>query len=179
MLPNLRFVHLDYNNLKVIDLSHNAKLENDGFVGNNNPLEKVVLPKIEGRSFDSFVISELDEYEGYTGTLPEWYTTPDFQAGTGITPSTVADRVFIPFDGQTLYVRRTPNQYTIRFDANGGEGSMAAVSRTWDDGLQALPESTFRRLGYRFLGWSVDPGATASIFSDGQEVENIAGGRDT
>ena len=179
MLPNLRFVHLDYNNLKVIDLSHNAKLENDGFVGNNNPLEKVVLPRIEGRSFDSFVISELDEYEGYTSTLPEWYTTPDFQAGTGITPSTVADRVFIPFDGQTLYVRRTPNQYTIRFDANGGEGSMAAVSRTWDDGLQALPESTFRRLGYRFLGWSVDPGATASIFSDGQEVENIAGGRDT
>ena len=179
MLPNLRFVHLDYNNLKVIDLSHNAKLENDGFVGNNNPLEKVVLPKIEGRSFDSFVISELDEYEGYTSTLPEWYTTPDFQAGTGITPSTVADHVFIPFDGQTLYVRRTPNQYTIRFDANGGEGSMAAVSRTWGDGLQALPESTFRRLGYRFLGWSADPAATTATFSDGQEVENVTGGRDT
>lgn len=179
MLPNLRFVHLDYNNLKIIDLSHNTKLEADGFVGNNNPLEKVVLPKMEGRSFDSFVISELDEYEGYTSTLPEWYTTPDFQAGTGITPSTVADRVFIPFDGQTLYVRRTPNQYTIRFDANGGEGSMAAVSRTWDDGLQALPESTFKRLGYRFLGWSADPAATTATFSDGQEVENVTGGRDT
>ena len=78
MLPNLKFAHLDYNDLRVIDLSHNTRLEGDGFVGNNNPLERVVLPKIEGRSFDSFVISELDEYEGYTSTLPEWFTTPAF-----------------------------------------------------------------------------------------------------
>lgn len=178
MLPKLRFVHLDYNDLKVIDLSRNTALEADGFVGNNNPLEKVILPKIEGRSFDSFVISELDEYEGYTSTLPEWYTTPDFQPGTGITPSTVADRTFIPFDGQTLYVKRTPNAYTVRFDANGGEGEMEPVARTWDDGAQALPAAAFGRLGYRFRGWAAEPGGGA-VFSDGQEVANIGGADDT
>ena len=178
MLPNLKFVHLDYNDLKVIDLSHNTKLESDGFVGNNNPLEKVVLPKIEGRSFDSFVISELDEYKGYTSTLPEWYTTADFQPGTGITPSTVADRVYIPFDGQTLYVKRTPNAYTVRFDANGGDGTMEPVTRTWDDGAQALPASSFGRLGYRFAGWAKDPDGKA-VYGDGQEVANIAGAKDT
>lgn len=179
MLPDLEFVHLDYNNLKVIDLSRNTKLVDDGFVGNNNPLEKIILPRIEGRSFDSFVISELDEYEGYTSTLPEWYTTPDFQPGTGITPSTVAERTYIPFDGQTLYVKRAPNAYTVRFDANGGTGSMESVERTWDDGAQALPESSFVRTGYRFLGWSKDRAAASAAYGDRGEVQNIGGARDT
>lgn len=179
MLPDLEFVHLDYNNLKVIDLSRNTKLVDDGFVGNNNPLEKIILPRIEGRSFDSFVISELDEYEGYTSTLPEWYTTPDFQPGTGITPSTVAERTYIPFDGQTLYVKRAPNAYTVRFDANGGTGSMESVERTWDDGEQALPESSFVRTGYRFLGWSKDRAAASAAYGDRGEVQNIGGARDT
>lgn len=179
MLPNLRFVHLDYNDLKVIDLSHNTKLEDDGFVGNNNPLEKVILPKIEGRSFDTFVISELDEYEGYTSTLPEWYTTPDFQEGTGFVPSTVAEREYQPFDGQTLYVKRTPNTYSVYFDPNGGTGSMDSVDRAWDDGMAPLPENTFERFGYRFRGWSLDGQATDPTYLDGQEVENISGGKDT
>lgn len=178
MLPDLEFVHLDYNDLKVIDLSHNTKLARDGFVGNNNPLEKVILPRIEGRSFDSFVISELDEYEGYTSTLPEWYTTPDFQAGTGITPSTTSDCLFIPFDGQTLYVKRTPNTYTVRFDAAGGDGTMNEVTRTWNDGSQALPTAAFRKLGYRFAGWAKTSGG-AVAYTNGQEVENIAGADDT
>lgn len=177
MLPNLRFVHLDYNDLKVIDLSHNTKLEGDGFVGNNNPLEKVILPKIEGRSFDTFVISELDELKGYMGTLPEWYTTSDFQEGTGFVPSIVQDKDYLPFDGQTLYVRRTPNAYMIRFEANGGEGVMGAVSRTWNDGQRALPEVAFRRLGYRFVGWSTDRSASSPTYADGEEVENLAGAK--
>lgn len=179
MLPNLAFVHLDYNRLKVIDLSHNTKLQDDGFVGNNNPLEKVILPKIEGRYFDTFVISELNEAKGYASTLPEWYTTPDFQQGTGFVPSTVAEREYQPFDGQTLYVKRTPNTYSIRFDANGGQGSMDSVARAWDDGPIPLPKSTMSRAGYRFAGWSLDRAAVDPTFADGQEVENLSGDKDT
>lgn len=178
MLPDLRFVHLDYNNLKVIDLSQNTKLEDDGFVGNNNPLEKVVLPNIPGRSFDSFVISELDYYEGYSSTLPEWYTTSDYQPGTGFVPSLTSDQLFIPFDGQTLYAKRTPNEYTIRFDSSGGTGTMDPVARTWDDGATALPDNMFNRLGYRFAGWSKQPGGSAD-YENAQAVENIGGAKDT
>lgn len=179
MLPKLKFVHLDYNNLKVIDISHNTMLEDDGFVGNNNPLEKVILPKIAGQSFDTFVISELNTYKGYSSTLPEWYTTPDFQEGTGFVPSIKSEREYQPFDGQTLYVKRTPNTYTIRFDANGGKGTMDAVSRAWDDGEKALPRSTFTRTGYRFMGWSATRNANTPTYSDGQAVANIAGAKET
>lgn len=179
MLPNLKFLHADYNQLTCIDLSHNTKLEDDGFVGNNNPLEKVILPSIPGRSFDTFVISELNELKGYTSTLPEWYTTPDFQEGTGFTPSIDQGKTFVPFDGQTLYVKRTPNNYSISFDANGGTGEMENVSRTWNDGEQALPANEFNRTGYRFLGWSSDKAAAKPEYSDGQPVQNLAGAKDT
>lgn len=179
MLPNLKFAHLDWNKLKVIDLSKNTKLEGDGFVGNNNPLEKVILPTIPGKSFDTFVISELNTYEGYSSTLPQWYTTSDFQDGTGFTPSIVQDQTSQPFNGQTLYAKRTPNTYAIQFNSNGGEGSMNAIPRTWDDGLSPLPQNTFNRLGYRFAGWSTDPNSSTASYKDQQEVENIGGGKDT
>lgn len=179
MLPNLKFAHLDWNKLKEIDLSKNTKLEGDGFVGNNNPLEKVVLPNIPGKSFDTFVISELDTYEGYSSTLPQWYTTPDFQEGTGFTPSIAQDQTSQPFNGQTLYAKRIPNTYTIQFNPNGGEGSIDPIPRTWDDGPSPLPQSTFNRLGYRFAGWSTDPNSPSASYADLQEVENIGGAKDT
>lgn len=179
MLPNLKFAHLDWNKLKVIDLSKNTKLEGDGFVGNNNPLEKVILPTIPGKTFDTFVISELNTFEGYSSTLPQWYTTSDFQDGTGFTPSTIQDQTSQPFNGQTLYAKRTPNTYTIQFNSNGGEGSIDPIPRTWDDGLSPLPSNTFNRLGYRFIGWSTDPNSSTASYKDLQEVENIGGAKDT
>lgn len=179
MLPNLKFAHLDCNKLKEIDLSKNTKLEGGGFVGNNNPLEKVILPNIPGKTFDTFVVSELDPYKGYSSTLPQWYTTPDFQEGTGFTPSIEQDQTSQPFNGQTLYVKRTPNKYAIQFNPNGGEGSMDSVPRTWDDGSASLPQNTFNRLGYRFVGWSTNPNSSTASYKDLQEVENIGGAKDT
>lgn len=147
MLPNLKFVHLDYNKLKVIDISHNLKLEDDGFVGNNNPLEKVILPKIPGRSFDSFVISELNDLPGYEQVIPKWYSSPNFEEASLVPIATSQDKVAIPFDGQTLYVQRVPNSYSIIFDPQGGAGLMPDQKRSYNDGNIKLPAHAFSKRG--------------------------------
>ena len=106
MLPNLKFLHVDYNLLKELDLSANTKLEGDGFVLNNNmPIEKLTLPVIYDKdgsykTWDSFVISEQDEMEGYA-TLT-WYRDADFTQK--VVPNTPQ-----PFDGSTYYAKRNPN----------------------------------------------------------------------
>lgn len=174
MLPNLKFVHLDYNQLKVIDVSHNLKLEDDGFVGNNNPLEKVILPNIPGKSFDSFPISELNPLPGYSEVVPQWYTTPDFQEDTLVPISTVQGKISIPFNGQTLYARRTPNTYTIVFDGQGASGTMSPQKRSYDEGMISLPANNFTKPGFTFAGWSLTPQGKVA-YVDQQPVSNLAG----
>ncbi len=53
----------------------------------------------------------------------------------------------------TLYAVWQINTNTLRFDANGGEGSMELIQ--WDyNTTHRLPQNTFVRLGYTFIGWS-------------------------
>ena len=52
----------------------------------------------------------------------------------------------------TLYAKWTANSYTVKFDANGGEGTMADQNRKYDDGL-TISANTFTKVGYTFAGW--------------------------
>ena len=55
-----------------------------------------------------------------------------------------------------LYAVWEINTNTVKFDANGGEGSMESVY--WDyNTTNRLPENTFVRIGYSFIGWSTTP----------------------
>ena len=56
-----------------------------------------------------------------------------------------------------------PNKYTVTFDANGGEGTMADQSREYDDG-KALTANAFTKAGYTFAGWATSPNATEVIY---------------
>lgn len=73
---------------------------------------------------------------------------------------------------RTLYAQWTPNSYTIQYNANGGSGSMANTSMTYDVSAN-LRTNTFTRTGYRFLGWNTSSTADAASFSDGQSVRNL------
>ncbi len=56
----------------------------------------------------------------------------------------------------TLYAQWEINVNTVRFDKNGGEGTMSDIHMTYGFS-QRLPENTFSRLGYTFKGWSTTP----------------------
>lgn len=168
MLSELTFLHIDHNRLTTLDMSGNLKLEGGGFVVRNNFIETVVLPVIDGFTvyYDDF--AEQDPITGYARVA--WYL--DAQYTIPITSDLQAN-------GQTLYCKRIPNNYTINFDANGGTGAPSQIATEYDQTVN-LPITQPTRRGYTFEGWSKYASTTNSdyIYHAGQQVKNLGGDRD-
>ena len=113
------------------------------------------------------------------GQQPEgWTKYPYYDAGW------VARTASNPGEVVTLYAQWKLN-YCIRYDANGGEGTMADTVGyivAGENGIIQLPECTFTRAGYDFGGWYVynavydvwaytDDGNYIEWFFEGEEPE--------
>lgn len=61
--------------------------------------------------------------------------------------------------------------YTVKFNANGGSGSMGNQQHIVGQSL-ALTANTFSRTGYTFKGWATSSGGDV-VYTDGQSVKNI------
>ena len=68
----------------------------------------------------------------------------------------------------TLVAQWTANSYTIKFDANGGVGTMDNQPMTYDVAAN-LTANTFTREGYVFAGWKLD----TQDFADKASVKNL------
>jgi len=75
----------------------------------------------------------------------------------------------------TLYAIWTTSSYTVSYDANGGEGTIAEVTKTHDEDLTLSDGSGFSRTDYIFSGWNTSadgsgtsyaPGATYTVNED-------------
>ena len=109
---------------------------------------------------------------GQTVTAPEvsasreGYTFAGWNAGT----------VTMPVDGISFNAKDhgswTANTYKVHFDANGGSGTMAEQSLTYDR-LESLKASAFAREGYTFAGWSLTADGTVR-YADQAQVINLA-----
>jgi len=71
---------------------------------------------------------------------------------------------------KTLYAKWTPIQYTIKFNANGGEGTMDALPVNYDE-EKHLTTNSFTKTGYTFAGWKSEDGTVT--YSNGQTVKNL------
>lgn len=65
-----------------------------------------------------------------------------------------------------------PNTYTVVYNANGGTGTTASSSHTYD-AAKALTANGFTRRGYKFKGWSTSSTATTATYSNQQSVSNL------
>jgi len=72
----------------------------------------------------------------------------------------------------TLYAVWARNNYTVRFNANGGSGTMADQAFKYST-AQNLRANSFTRSGYSFSGWAVSA-TGAKVYSDRQSVNNLA-----
>lgn len=70
----------------------------------------------------------------------------------------------------TLYAKWTANTYSVHFNANGGSGTMASQSFTYDV-AQALAANAYVRDGYVFGGWT---NSTGTAYADVASVSNLA-----
>ena len=62
--------------------------------------------------------------------------------------------------------------YTVKFNANGGTGTMANQSFTYGT-AKALTANVFTRTGYTFQGWATSASG-AKVYNDKQSVSNLA-----
>ena len=72
----------------------------------------------------------------------------------------------------TLDAKWTKNTYTISFNNNDGEGSMADLPMTYSE-AQHLTKNTFTRTGYTFAGWNTQANGEGTNYDDEQEVNNL------
>jgi len=72
----------------------------------------------------------------------------------------------------TLYAVWKANTYTVTYNSNGGSGTMAASSHTYDT-AKALTPNAFTRTGYTFTGWSTSSSATSAMYTDKQSIKNL------
>lgn len=63
-----------------------------------------------------------------------------------------------------------PNKYTIKYNKNGGTGSMSAQKNLQYDKTSTLKRNTFTRTGYKFTGWKDESG---NFYDDEEEIINL------
>ena len=96
-----------------------------------------------------------------------WNTKPD---GTGTSYEDGATIENIS-GNTTFYAQWEAKDYTISFDANGGEGTLDAITATYGTEV-TLPANTFTREHYTFDGWSLTSEGTVA-YEDKATVSSI------
>jgi uncharacterized repeat protein (TIGR02543 family) len=86
-------------------------------------------------------------------------------------PVTVYDFDTLVTGDITLYAKWNPITYKVRFNSNGGSGSMGDQDFTYDV-PQNLTINTFTRTGYTFAGWATSAAGTV-VHTDGKSVSNL------
>ncbi|MGE5494497.1 MAG: MBG domain-containing protein [Burkholderiales bacterium] len=98
-------------------------------------------------------------------------------SGTDIPAGTYSKEVWINkySTGDREYTANwTPNSYTVEYYANGGTGTMASSTHTYDV-EQALNENKFTKDGCTFAGWAESPDGPVK-YGDKQVVKNLSTG---
>lgn len=72
----------------------------------------------------------------------------------------------------TVHVTFEANRYVIRYDPNGGEGTMEDTPMTFGRS-QALSPNVFTREGHHFTGWNTEPDGSGVSYADEQMVSNL------
>ena len=72
----------------------------------------------------------------------------------------------------TLSAVWNANTYSVKYNANGGSGTMANSSHTYGT-AKVLSENKYTRTGYTFLGWSTSSTTSAATYVNKQSVSNL------
>ena len=107
---------------------------------------------------------------GYTFT--GWNTKAD---GTGTAYANSQKVKNLTKAGKTikLYAQWKKAPYKVAFKANGGKGTMSTQKIKRGKAV-ALKANSFKRAGYKFVGWNTKKNGSGKSYKNGQTVKNIA-----
>lgn len=117
------------------------------------------------REYDkSYAYGELPSVTKTGHTFAGWYTAAEggekVEAGA-------------QFDGSVskLYAHWTVNQYGVKFDKNGGEGTAGDLTVAYGD-VVPMDGVAFRKSGYRLAGWATAADG-AAVYGQGGAMSNL------
>ncbi len=113
--------------------------------------QKITTATIEGRLAYT---KRTEEFVGYTPDFTKWFYSSDNTEIAPNTPAVPTGRLTNPDVKDTyilVYLKGAPNEYTVTFDANGGEVNPKTAKVTFDAAYGTLPTPT--RTNYTFKGW--------------------------
>lgn len=95
-------------------------------------------------------------------------------SGTGLTGDTnTSVTIAQGSSGDRSYTANyTANTYYVKFNNNGGSGSMSNQTMTYDT-ISNLTANNFTRTGYKFTGWNTEADGNGISYSDKEEVSNL------
>ena len=101
------------------------------------------------------------------------YTFNGWSTNYASSISEFADNAYVTFDGdRDLYALWKANNYQVRFNANGGTGSMGNQTFTYDQG-QYLTANAFGRTGHDFNKWTANADGSGNQYGNGVWVSNL------
>ena len=71
-----------------------------------------------------------------------------------------------------LYLNWVANTYTIKFNSNGGAGTMSNISATYDVNKN-LSANTYTKSGYNFNGWNTKADGSGTTYQNKSSVKNL------
>ena len=122
----------------------------------------------------TLVANDVTDYYQKVYQTKTW-SISDIKANPGYTYDGVASGSLSGTMGTsavTVRLKFTANPYTVEFDANGADGTMASVAATYDKSF-TLPACTFTSCR-EFEGWNTEPDGSGTAYADGQTVLNLA-----
>ena len=125
----------------------------------------------QSRAYDDKTLLTTNAFtlEGYTFT--GWNTVAD-GSGTSYADENVSNLSSTDGDTVTLFAQWQANNYTVKYDPNGGDGRMEDQGRTYDD-KAPLTTNVFTFEGKTFNGWNTADDGSGTHFKDG-EVNNLS-----
>lgn len=147
------------------------------------------VPTIENKAAGETFTVPVDVFTYPHYHINKWWTYKftvdnsgrgEWEQDTGYNPG---DTVTMPNYNIQLKPVWGANDVTISFDANGGSGTMASVTHTYNSGMSLSISSKFQNkftapAGGTFQGWATTP--TGSVLSDGTKCDDsIVSAQDT
>ena len=128
----------------------------------------VTVSKESGITLNEQVTVTVTASNGYT------YNSGTITIGTNAATNLAAGTSTHTICGNTeISVEWNANKYSVKFDANDGEGEMANQDFTYDAAAKALTANTFTRTGYTFAGWNTQADGQGTSYTDKQSVRNL------
>ena len=160
-------VSFDNTNMPSTDISAKGKfvtseirvlLYIDGIIA------KTITPNLLTNGTYTLSKSDLDTFIKTGYTLSKWYSDYNYNTeyNFGDTENT----------SKSLYAKWLPINYYVKFNANGGSGSMSNQTLTYDESNELTPNG-FKYTGYTFIGWATTSNGDV-VYTDHQMVINLS-----